>query len=47
VNCSFAADRLIFGKAKKKKVIPIITPTETPHACPVCSECPCICDSWN
>jgi hypothetical protein len=46
VNCSFAADRLIFGR-KKKKVVPIITPTHTPHSCPVCTEYPCICESWN
>jgi len=47
VNCSFAADRLIFGRTKKKAVVRIITPTETPHSCPVCSDYPCVCDAWE
>ncbi len=47
VNCSFMADRIIFGRTKKAKVIPTITPTGTPHSCPVCNDYPCICDSWN
>ena len=47
VNCSFAADRLIFGRTKTKKVVPTITPTETPHACPVCADYPCACDAWE
>lgn len=47
VNCSFAADRLIFGRTKKTKVVPTITPLETPHSCPVCNEYPCVCDTWE
>ena len=44
VNLSFAADRMIFGRTKKKKVKPV--PTHyAPHACPVCSDYPCVCDS--
>ena len=42
VNLSFAADRLIFGRTKKK-----VTPTQpthyAPHACPICSDYPCSC----
>ena len=46
VNCSFAADRLIFGRTKRKKVTPL--PTHyAPHACPVCSEYPCVCSNWD
>ena len=48
VNLSFAADRFIFGRAKitprKKAEPPAI---ETPHACPVCSEYPCVCATWE
>ena len=46
VNLSFAADRLIFGR-NKKKAKPTTIPVNTPHACPVCSEYPCVCDSWQ
>ena len=46
VNLSFAADRLIFGRNKKKAKTTTI-PVNTPHACPVCSEYPCVCDSWE
>ena len=43
INCSFAADRIIFGP--KKELIPITLPISTPHCCPVCSDYPCACDS--
>jgi len=43
VNLSFAADRMIFGRGKKKAK-PTITPTQTPHSCPGCSEYPCVCE---
>ena len=47
VNCSFAADRLIFGRTKKAKA-PAPLPTHyAPHACPVCSEYPCVCANWD
>lgn len=45
VNLSFAADRLIFGR--KKKQTPKEQPPQhyAPHACPVCSDYPCTCDT--
>ena len=49
VNCSFAADRIIFGnKNRKKKSVRIPEPCSmhTPHSCPVCQEYPCICDTF-
>jgi len=46
VNCSFAADRLIFCRTKKK-IVPSIIPIDTPHSCPVCSDYPCMCSSWE
>ena len=47
INLSFAADRLIFGR--KPKETPVVEPPNyyAPHACPICSEYPCICDSWE
>lgn len=42
INCSFAADRLIFG-TKTPKPTPTPTPIETPHCCPICSDYPCNC----
>ena len=49
VNCSFAADRLIFGRTKKKVEPAVVLPPriDTPHSCPVCFEYPCICHSWE
>ena len=48
VNCSFAADRIIFGsKNKKRKVVSEPCSIHTPHSCPGCSEQPCVCDSWD
>lgn len=47
VNCSFAADRLIFGRKPKVKPEPPIPKHYAPHACPVCSEYPCVCADWN
>lgn len=45
VNCSFAADRFIFGaRGKKKKQVPEPLSLHTPHACPGCSEYPCVCE---
>lgn len=47
INLSFAADRMIFGR--KPKVTPPL-PKEKPyafHACPVCSEYPCVCENWD
>lgn len=47
VNTSFFADRLIFGKKKKKP--PIMEPCSlhTPHACPGCQEYPCVCPTFD
>lgn len=50
VNCSFVADRYIFGarkpKTKKVEELPEISkPITTPPACPVCSDYPCACES--
>ena len=47
VNCSFLADRLIFGRKPKAKPELPMPKYYAPHACPVCSDYPCICDSWN
>lgn len=44
VNLSFAADRMIFGK-KKKQPTPEPIKHYAPHACPVCSDYPCKCDT--
>jgi len=42
INCSFAADRVIFGP--KKQPAPVPLPTHyAPHCCPVCSDFPCVC----
>lgn len=45
VNLSFAADRFIFGRTKKAQ--PKKQPPQhyAPHACPVCSDYPCVCDT--
>ena len=43
VNLSFAADRMIFGRKPKQKVPPAPVHHYAPHACPVCSDFPCIC----
>jgi len=46
VNLSFAADRLIFGPKKTKKVTPT-TPPSGLHSCPGCCDYPCICDTYS
>jgi len=46
INLSFAADRLIFGRKPKPKALPVAK-YYAPHACPICSDYPCACDSWN
>ena len=45
INCSFAADRLIFGNKKQEEEKPIPVPITTPHACPICSDFPCACSA--
>ena len=49
VNCSFAADRIIFGNKKRKAKVRIPEPCSihTPHSCPVCSDYPCVCDGME
>ena len=48
VNLSYAADRLIFGNKKEPEDLePDTIIVSTPHSCPICSEYPCICDSWD
>ena len=37
INLSFAADRLIFGRTKKKEKPEELPVINRPHACPVCS----------
>lgn len=43
VNLSFAADRMIFGRTKKKAPTPPEPTHYAPHACPICSDYPCAC----
>ena len=43
INCSFAADRLIFGNKPQEEEKPISLPIQTPHCCPICSDYPCNC----
>lgn len=43
VNCSFAADRLIFGRKPKPKAPLPVAKYYAPHACPGCSDYPCSC----
>ena len=47
INLSFAADRLIFGRKPKEKKEEELPTHYAPHCCPICSEYPCICDSWE
>ena len=47
VNCSFVADRLIFGRKPKAKPEPPTPKYYAPHACPVCSDYPCVCSDWD
>ena len=48
VNLSYVADRLIFGDKKEPEDLDSDTIViSTPHCCPVCSEYPCTCDSWE
>ena len=45
VNLSFTADRFIFGRAgKPKEKKPEPHTIKTPHACPICSDYPCVCE---
>lgn len=45
INLSFAADRIIFAnRSKKVNDAPEPCSLHTPHACPGCSEYPCVCD---
>ena len=44
INCSFAADRFIFGSSSiSEEPKPVATPITTPHCCPICSDYPCSC----
>jgi len=43
INLSFAADRIIFGRKPKKKVVEPVH-HYAPHACPGCSDYPCSCN---
>ena len=45
INCSFAADRLIFGNKPQETPPPLPLPISTPHCCPICSDFPCACSS--
>lgn len=47
VNLSFAADRMIFGRTKKREVIEELPTQYAPHACPICSDYPCACPSME
>lgn len=48
VNLSFTADSFIF-RSRGKKVKNVMEPCSlhTPHSCPVCSDYPCCCESFE